>query len=760
MLLIGPMGIVPEMHTSEREAGISLMGRIGVKLTGIPDARRAKKAAKAAQGWQGALHPLPLVACLVRLSERCGRPASREMLVAALPTANGEMDARLAPIAMARAGLDARWDGRDIVGLSEQDLPALVQLHAGGTVLIVGIPAEGMVTVSDAQGEQVVPATALRMMARAELLVCGHVDPENGLGFEEERSFVRRNPRLWLLGTFLSERKRLGQLILAAVLLNLCALAIPLYMRAIYDGVVPNLAIESLWALSAGVMLVLVFEFVFKHVRGSFIDAIGVRVGQAVQHRAMTSFLHARVSRSESTVGSLMTALRDVEALALLVPNAIVTFAVDVPFFFAYAALIMLIGGWTVAGPVFGACAMVLVGATASYALKLSSKRSSKLMQARNNLVVDVTEGLQTIKANQAEGRFLRQWDVVSDHIGISSKSARKWNDLPASMAGLLVQMVTVMVVIIGVFQIKAGMMTTGAMIAVTMLTGRAMVPISSAISIISKGYSSLAQFAGLSKLLAMEPERDVSDPSIKRREVKGDIRLQNLSYTYAEGSAPSLKDVTMAIRPGEKIALIGRSGSGKSTLLQVLAGMIEQQTGALTIDGHAANQYAASHLRQSIVYSAQDSTLFDTSIWDNVLLGLSEPDEKVVERAITASGLDRFVSRSVEGYGRKVGPRGSKLSGGQRQSVILARALLRDPHVLLLDEPTASMDISSEMAVIQGLRDATREKTLIVATHRMALLDLVDRVIWLDEGKVVADRPRAEVLAMLRNQQSAQRAA
>ncbi|WP_070157911.1 ATP-binding cassette domain-containing protein [Sphingobium phenoxybenzoativorans] len=747
------------MQVSQQEAGVSLVGRIGTKLSRVSYGRRAHKAAEAAQAWGGAVYPLPFVIALERLSARCGKPASRDMLVAALPAANGDMDPKFAPLAMARADIDARWDSRSLATMEKHELPALA-LVEGGAVLIVDVKADGALVMADAEGDKMIPAAVLQPVIAAEILVCGHVDPANGLGMEEERSFVRRNPRLWLVGVFLSERKRLGQLLLAAALLNLCGLAIPLYMRAIYDRVVPNLAIESLWALSAGVVLVLLFEFTFKHVRGSYVDAIGVRVGQAIQHRAMTSFLHGRTGKSENTVGGLMTALRDVEALALLVPQAIVTFLVDVPYFFAYVALIMLIGGWTVAGPVVGAAALVMVGFVASYALKLSSKRASKLMQARNNLVVDVTEGLTTIKANQAEGRFLRQWDIVSDHIGMSSQSARKWNELPGSMAGLIVQMVTVMVVVIGVFQIKDNVMTTGAMIAVTMLTGRAMVPVSSAISMISKGYQSLSQFAGLSKLLAMEPERDVSDPSIKRRAVNGDIRLQNVAFTYAEGAAPSLKDLSVSFQPGEKIALIGKSGSGKSTLLQLLAGMIEPQAGAMTVDGHAASQYAAAHLRQSIVYSAQDAALFDTSIWENILLGLEEPEEAVVERAIMASGLDGFVSRSVEGYGRKVGPRGSKLSGGQRQSVILARALVRDPNVLLLDEPTASMDIASEQSVIQGLREAARDKTLIVATHRMALLDLVDRVIWLDEGKIVADRPRAEIIAMMRNQQSGVRAA
>ncbi|MBB6123036.1 ATP-binding cassette domain-containing protein [Sphingobium subterraneum] len=725
----------------------SLLGRLVGGLRG--------KRAPADPQWHGVIDPLSVVGALELLATRCGRPTPRDRLTAALPVADGDLDPRLTPIAMARAGFEARWDKVRLSELSMQDVPLLAPMLDGGAVLIVRIESQDIFVVVDATGEKQIPRDALAPMLGEEMLMCGHVDPENGLGYEEERSFVRRNPRLWLIGTFLSERRRLTQLLVAAAFLNLCALAIPLYMRAIYDRVVPNLATESLWALSVGVMIVLSFEFMFKHVRGSYIDAVGVRVGQAVQHRAMTSFLHARTGKRDNNVGTLMTALRDVEGLALLVPQMIVTFIVDVPFFFAYLALIMMIGGWTVMGPVLGACGMMFVGAVASYATKLSSKRAAKLMQARNNLVVDVAEGLTTIKANQAEGRFMRQWDIVSDHIGMSTKTARKWNELPGSMSGLLVQMVTVMVIIIGVYQIKAGIMTTGAMIAVTMLTGRAMVPVSTAISMVSKGYQSLSQFAGLANLLSMEAERDVSDPSIQRSAIKGEMKLAHIDFTYEQASEASLRDVGITITPGEKIALIGRSGSGKSTLLQILAGILEPSAGTISLDGHALEQYASAHLRKDIVYCGQDAALFDTSIWDNILLGMNEPDPALVERAIAASGLDRFVSRSAEGYGRKIGQHGRKLSGGQRQSLVLARALIRDPKILLLDEPTASMDINSEQAVITGLREATKGCTLIVATHRMALLDLVDRIIWLDDGKVVADRPRTEILTMLRNQQN-----
>ena len=732
-------------HTPTKRRAVGRLNSATVGLSGL------KSHMATDQGQLLTLAPLPMLVALEELCRRLGKAVTKAQLTAALPMGEGEMPKQFAPIALARAGLQAHWLKLPVERLTPQDVPALLRLNDGGAVLVLAIGAGGRATILEQSGEHQVELTALQGLVEGEILSCGHVDPENGLDDEGERDLLRRNPRLWLLGAYMGERKKLGQLIVAGLLLNLCGLTIPLYMRAIYDRVVPNLAISSLWALSAGVVLALIFELLLRRVKSGFVDGIGVRVGQAVQHRAVTSVLHARMNHADNSVGSLMTALRDTEQLSLLVPQAIVTFVVDLPSIFAYCLLIALIGGWTALGPILGAAALLAVGFVTNFALKLASKRSSRLQQARNNLIVEVAEGWQTIKANQAEGRFLARWDTVSDHIGISSRDVRHWNELPGALSGLFVQLVTVFVVVIGVFQIKSGAMTTGALIAVIMLTSRAMGPVATAISTMSRLYQSMAQLTGLARILQTEPERRLSDPTIAAEAIAGDIRVVGLGYRFEGASQDSLKDLSFNVEAGERIAVIGRSGSGKSTLLQLLAGLLPHQSGVITLGGHAVDQYAVAQLRRAITYSAQDAEIFDTSIWDNILLGLPEPDQALVERAIRCSGLDAFVSRSVEGYMRKTGARGSALSGGQRQMIVLARALIRDPAIMLLDEPTASLDITSEQSVINGLREATAGKTLIIATHRLALLDLVDRVIWLDEGKLVADRPKLEVLAMLR---------
>ena len=698
-----------------------------------------------------AVTPLPMLAALEALAARHGIAGDHAAaLSAALPMAQDALAAKLAPLALARIGIEAHWRPLGQRAPEAADLPLIVVLASGGAVVITECRTAGQIVVRDAAGDQTLPFGALRPLLAGEALHSGPVDPLSGASDAQERELIRRNPRAWLLGAYLAERGPLGQMLLASALLNLCALAIPLYMRAIYDRVVPNLAIESLWALSIGVTLVLVFELLLKKIKARFVEAVATRVGQAVQHRAVVAVLRARAPTPGMGFGAMLTGLRDLEQLSLLVPQAVATFCVDLPFVVLLFALIAAIGGFTVLGPILGALGLIFVGMVSNYALKLASRRASKLIQARSDLTAELTSGWTTIKANHAEGLFEGRWDLISDHLAMGNKQVRHWSELPASASGLLVQLVTVIVVVVGVLQIKAGAMTTGALIAVVLLTGRAMVPVAATVSMFARAYQSLAQFQALAGLLQSEPERDVSDPAVSLAPMRGAVAVAGLSHTFAGTGAPSLSGVTFSLREGERVALIGKSGSGKSTLLQLLAGIVPAREGLITLDGHALDRFAIPHLRQNVIYSAQDAVIFEGTVWHNILLGMPEPDAAVVERAIRCSGLDAFVARTAEGYMRQVGARGAALSGGQRQSLLLARALVRDPAVLLLDEPTASLDIASEQAVIAGLAEATRGKTFVVATHRLALLEIVDRVIWLEEGRIVADRPKAEVLAQL----------
>lgn len=696
---------------------------------------------------------LSTVAALLRLAAEANVVTDATALTVTLPKTGDDLDARLAPLALARVGLEARWERRRPATLAATDLPAIAALEEGGLVVILALDATGNATVATADGDMSGP---IEDIAATQVLLVGRADPINGDAEADERARIRSHPRLWLAGLFLGDRRRLMQMMVAAALLNLCGLAIPLYMRAIYDRVVPNLAVETMWALSLGVAIVLGFEFAFKHVRSTFVDAIGLRAGQIVQHRVMGGVLRAKGSQLRHSSGALMTALRDVEQLAILIPSAIVTFCIDLPYFAVFALLIAYVGGWVVVAPVIGAMLLAVVGIAGALGLKHAAGRATKLMQARHNLIVDVGEGLGTIKAAQAEGRFLKRWDTLSDHIAITGRATREWSEGPGGVAALLVQLVTVMVVIVGVFQIKGGDLSVGGLVACTMLAGRAMVPVSGAITLLSRAYQSLAQFQGLSTLLALEPEVESGDPALGGRAIRGELSFKAAAYSFPGTPEPVLSGLNFTIRPGERVALIGRSGSGKTTLLQMLAGMAAPTAGRLHVDGHDITHYSAGQLRARIGYAAQDAVLFDLSVRDNVLMGVDKVNEQLFERACAAAGVDNFARRLPDGYGFKVGPRGDRLSGGQRQSLILARALVRNPHLLLLDEPTEAMDLLTEQSMIASIKAWLPNRTLILATHRPALLSLVERVIWLEDGKVVADQPVDAVLSRLNRQTAA----
>lgn len=702
---------------------------------------------------------LRVVDAIVAVAEIAGIIADPNGLMAALPISNDDLPIQLGSIALARVGLQGVLSARAINMIRPVDCPALLALNDGTAVIIQSLENE-LWTLLTANGIGKYTPGALANVYTGHMLSIAHADPVNGGDVDHDKTAIAAKPKTWLILQFLSQKKLMMQLALTAILLNICTLSIPLYMRAIYDRVVPNQAVASMWALSIGVFIVLVFEFCLKSIKSNFIDALSMRIGAMTQHRVMTSLLSARLLSAPQVPGGVLSSLRDAELIASLVPSAIITLGIDLPFFIFFVLLMYTLGGATVLAALIGGFIIIASGTVANLKLNGTSRRGAELVKARSNLIVDVVEGLATIKLSLSQGRFLRSWNLLSDHVATSGQKSRHWSELPAYLSAFTMQFVTVMVVIIGIYELRAGRLTTGGLIASTMLAGRAMVPLSNAVTIVAKCYQSLTSFTGLSTILSLSSEPDKNEIGAEINDMSADLNLVDISVRYATDQALALSHITLQIKPGERVALVGKSGSGKTTLMQALANLLPVESGRVTLDGYHIDQFAVNDLRRLIAYAPQDGRLFDMSIKENILCSGSTISLRSFESAASIAGVSEFARQARDGYGMNVGPRGGRLSGGQKQSIVLARALVSNPKVLLLDEPTASMDVAMEANVIEGLKSYVEGRTLILSTHRMALLQLVDRVIWLDNGRVVADKPRDEVMAMLRNNQQAAKAA
>jgi ATP-binding cassette, subfamily C, bacterial LapB len=698
---------------------------------------------------------LPILDGLIRAAELCGQPTTPAQLVSGLPIPTGkQLDIRLAPIALARLGLHAELTTLPIARLTPHQCPAMLLLRDGSTVLLTAVKA-GNISLIAQSGAQDVDAAHLAALSDGTGFVIGRSDPVNAATSSDEQAFASRSPKRWIMAQFLEQRPLLLQLAFTSVLINLCAFVVPLFLRSVYDRVVPNLAFETLWALSLGVLIALMFEYGLKNVRATFVDAISIRVGLVVQHKVMNGLLRSRLKDAPTQPGAVLSIVRDVESLSTLIPNGIVTFCIDIPFFFLFLALIASIGGAVTAVAFAGGIAVVAAGLWAHNSLTRASQKSSELAKARSNLIVDTVEGLVSIKTSRARGRFLGYWDLLADHQALGTRQMRHYAEMPGYLSALAMQFVTVGVVLVGVYQLKSGSITVGGLVACTMLAGRAMVPVSNAVQILSRMQQSLAVFSGLSRLLALESEPDQRSGIATPKNITGDIRFSQVSFAHDKDARPVLQDINLHISAGERVGIIGRSGSGKSTLLHMMAGLLQPSSGQITIDGVDLAQFPADVLRDHMAYAPQDAMLFDGQLQENILLDGSDIDPARLAHVTDATGVTAFAKPHPEGFSLSVGARGTRLSGGQRQSALLARALVRDTPIVMLDEPTAAMDVGTEIAVMQGLQTLTQGKTLLMASHRMALLDIVDRVIWMEQGRIVADKPRAEILAMFRAQQT-----
>lgn len=553
--------------------------------------------------------------------------------------------------------------------------------------------------------------------------------------------------RHWLIGPLRDNAKIYAQTVLAAAVVNLLGLVSSFFIMTVYDRVLPNQAVESLIALTIGVVAAHIFDFTLKSLRGYFIDIAGQRLDASVGATVFDNLMTMRLDARPGATGALAGLVKEFENLRDFFSSATLVAIVDLPFIFVFIAVIAMIGGPIALVPLMGVMTAVAVGVFIQPLIAARTRQAMKEGHHKNAVLIETLAGLETVKSVDAGELMRARWRAGVLRQAKVSAIGRFLNQFAVNAAGSAQQFAQVGVVVIGVFLVGAGEITMGALIASVILTGRAMGPLAQVASLLSRVNSAAASYKSLNDLMTARSEIDPGRNYLARPKLAGKIEFREVSFAYPGSGDRALDEVSFAIEPGERVAILGKNGSGKSSIVRQITGVYQPSEGSVLIDDTDTRQISPSDLRGNIGAVLQDVCLFSGSIKENIALGLPHLGDEEILRAAKIAGVHEFVGASAGGYDQKISERGEGLSGGQRQAIALARALAGDPSILLLDEPSSALDSQAEANLIARLHKATKGRTLLIVTHRLSMVRLVERVIVLDKGRVIVDGPRDEVM-------------
>jgi len=691
----------------------------------------------------------PLAIALVAAARMLERPLSVQAATAGLPLVEGRMTPELFVRAADRAGLSARLAAVPLDRLSPMALPCVLLLKGRTAAVLTAIDGDhAEVLLPDEAGQR-------RRMALGELdeRYLGHalfVAVSARIDDRARASSPEAEKGNWFWSVAREYRALYAEVIAAAVLINLLALASPLFTMNVYDRVVPNQATQTLWVLALGVTIAFGFEFAIKMLRGYFVDAAGRGADLKLSARLFERVMAIRMASRPPSAGALASNLRDFESLRDFFSSAVILAVVDLPFALLFILGTFVIGGWLGIVPLVATPLILGVGFILQAPLREVTRQSFEQATQKHAVLVEAISGIETIKAANAEARLQRSWETQVDATAHSAHRAHGLSLLAASFAATAANLTNVLVVVVGVYLIGMGHLTVGGLIACTILTGRAMAPLGQVAALAVRFHQTLNALRALDRLMAMPVDRAPDRSYIQRPRPLGEIEFKDVTFSYPGQRQPALQNVTFKIAPGERVGIIGRIGSGKSTIERLVLGMYEPQQGQVLVDGVDIRQIDPTDLRRSIGCVLQDNYLFYGTVRENITFGTLNAEDQAILRAARLAGVDDFTQRHPLGLDLPVGEGGRALSGGQRQSVAIARALLYDPPILLLDEPTSAMDNSTETRFKARLKEILPGKTLLLVTHRGSMLSLVDRLLVIDGGKVVANGAKEDVLAAL----------
>ncbi|WP_459817176.1 type I secretion system permease/ATPase [Campylobacter concisus] len=700
-----------------------------------------------------------LLQCLVIFTKLHNNPYSADALTIGLPVKDGEeielfslkSSKSLFSRAASRAGFASTLVRKDLDQISPLVLPCILMLRGKKACILQSFSEDkkmaNIITPDLSTGTSTIETSKLK-------------DEYLGYAYYLKREFVPEDTSStklidagndhWFWGTLKRSKKIYFDVVIASFIINLFVLASPLFTMNVYDRVVPNNAVETLWVLALGVSVVYGIDLFLKFVRSYFLEIAGKKSDIIMSSILFERVMDMKFSNKPKSVGSFASNLKEFDTVRNFFSSASLAAIVDLPFALIFLIVTYFIGSYLVLVPIVIMITILCYTFFIKDPLQNAIKSTFEASAMKNGILIESLSSLETIKTLGASGHVQWNWEEATGEIANRSIKSKIITTSITTVTSFLVQLNTIAIIVLGVYMIQDTHLTMGGLIAAVMLSSRAIAPMGQVASLAANFEQTKTAYQSLSKIMQMPVERPEGKKFVRRNSFDGKIEFKNVSFTYPDTTKGSLDRINFVIQPGEKVGIIGRNGSGKTTLQKIILGLYAPTEGSVLIDGIDINQIDPADLRRNIGYVPQDVVLFKGTVRENIVQKAPYVDDMQIIKAAKVSGVDEYVNAHPLGFDMPVFERGDGISGGQRQSIAVARAFLLDSPIILLDEPTNSLDNTVESKLKANLKVNTVNKTMILVTHRTSMLDLVDRLIVMDNGKILLDGPRDEVLARL----------
>ena len=693
----------------------------------------------------------PLLECLVIYSKLQGKPFSSQAFVAGLPLQDEKkLTPELLIRAATRAGIKASVKKRSLEELSSLVLPCILPLQDEQACLLEDLDEKNAtIIMSNAGGgRKTVTIEQLEEQHLGYVIFLSEVIDNAS----KKENVIHQRRGHWFWSTFLDNKAIYRDVIIASIVINLFVLANPLFVMNVYDRIVPNNAVESLWALALGISVVYAFDILLKYLRSYFLEIASKKSDVIMSSKLFEQTLGLTMENRQGSIGVLANQLKEFDSIRGFFTSTTIAALVDLPFIFIFLIVIFYIAGGIVLVPIAIITVILIYSFIMKNPIQKAVEATYEASSQKSSVLIETLTSIETIKSLGVEARAQWKWEQAVGEIAKASLKSKMLQSSIGRTTGFMQQMSTVIIILTGVYLIQDGDLTMGGLIATVMLSQRAIGPTGQFANLTSSYQQTKTALNSLNELMSKEIERPLNKQFIQHPVFDGDIEFNNVVFTYPGETKPALNGVSFKIRAGEKVGIIGRIGSGKSTIEKLILAFYKPDSGSILVDGIDITQLDPAELRKAINYIPQEVTLFSGTIRENIAYKAPYIDDEHILKAARIAGVDDFIKTHPSGYSLMVNEGGTSLSGGQRQSIGVARALLTTSQFYLFDEPTNAMDSSTEATLIKRLKENTIQNTLLVVTHKMTILQLVNRIIVIENGGIVADGSKDAVLEALKS--------